>query len=139
MEINNENKAKFFALHLGQETISSATITPNLISTVLLGQENHSVKLKPLSQITDEEAVKVIMIGLGKDYKEFDGEPVAAVEYYKTSIVFDSNEADYLRSKGYALPFLGLTVEQMIEANWIKLTNSTISTKEKSALNVVKR
>lgn len=28
---------------------------------------------------------------------------------------------DYLRSKGYALPWMGLSVEEMVEAGWIKL------------------
>lgn len=27
----------------------------------------------------------------------------------------------YLQSKGYALPFMGYTVEELIEAGWIKL------------------
>lgn len=30
---------------------------------------------------------------------------------------------DYLRSKGYSLPWMGLSVESMIEAGWIKLIN----------------
>lgn len=28
---------------------------------------------------------------------------------------------DYIRSKGYALPWMGLSVEQQIEYGWIKL------------------
>lgn len=31
------------------------------------------------------------------------------------------NAYDYLRSKGYALPFMGLSVEKQIEYGWIKL------------------
>jgi len=31
---------------------------------------------------------------------------------------------DHLRSKGYALPWMGLSVDQMVEAGWIKLKNS---------------
>lgn len=30
---------------------------------------------------------------------------------------------DYLRSKGYAIPYMGLTVEKQIEYGWIKLTD----------------
>jgi hypothetical protein len=29
--------------------------------------------------------------------------------------------SDYLRSKGYALPWMGLSVEDMVEVGWIKL------------------
>lgn len=31
---------------------------------------------------------------------------------------------DYLRSKSYALPWNGITVEEMIEWGWVKLKNS---------------
>lgn len=32
-----------------------------------------------------------------------------------------SQVTDYLRSKGYALPYMGLSVEKLIEYNWVKL------------------
>lgn len=35
-----------------------------------------------------------------------------------------SSSYDYLRSKGYALPWMGLSVEEMIKAGWIKLIES---------------
>ncbi|WGQ15544.1 hypothetical protein [Sphingobacterium faecium] len=34
---------------------------------------------------------------------------------------------DFLRSKGYALPFMGLTVEKQIEYGWIKILESEVS------------
>jgi hypothetical protein len=32
-----------------------------------------------------------------------------------------SKECDYLRSKGYALPWMDLSVEDLVEYGWIKL------------------
>ena len=40
----------------------------------------------------------------------------------KTVIVI----TDYLRSKGYALPWMGLSVEEMIEYRWIKLKEKDV-------------
>lgn len=34
--------------------------------------------------------------------------------------------ADYLRSKGYALPWMGLSVEDLVNFGWIKLKNTDL-------------
>lgn len=39
-----------------------------------------------------------------------------------TPIVNSVEIIDYLRSKGYALPFMGLSVEKQIEYGWVKIT-----------------
>ena len=59
------------------------------------------IELKPLAQMSDED-------------KEHAYWPV-----YPTHVCVMN--IDYLRSKGYALPWLGLSVEEMIEAGWIKI------------------
>lgn len=33
---------------------------------------------------------------------------------------------DYLRSKGYALPFMGISVEEQVSKGWIKLKGGTV-------------
>jgi hypothetical protein len=38
---------------------------------------------------------------------------------FDTNIIIKSHQ--YLVSKGYALPYMGLSVEQLIEYGWIKL------------------
>jgi len=51
---------------------------------------------------------------------------LSAFETYKDDIKqkfyqFPTTAFDYLRSKGYALPFMGLSVEKQIEYRWVKL------------------
>lgn len=33
----------------------------------------------------------------------------------------ETSDSDYLRSKGYVLPYMDLSVEDLIEYNWVKL------------------
>jgi len=101
--------------------------------------------LKPLSSITDEDAIEVAeFMGLTEGDFEINHRPTdihidadsqeLTLFFEDCSIYFNdfnSDEAstgtdylsvyDYLRSKGYALPWMGLSVEQMVEAGWIKL------------------
>lgn len=41
-----------------------------------------------------------------------------------SSIEIDLEAYDYLRSLGFALPFAGRTVDELLEAGWIKLTDN---------------
>lgn len=88
------------------------------------------LELTPLSQITDEDAIEVGKLyeyagetrktqndcfkEVGKDYIEDTGADALALRIL-----------DYLRSKGYALPWLDTTVEEQIEYGWVKLKPST--------------
>jgi hypothetical protein len=111
-EINNENKAKFFALYWGQEILNDGIETGGNVGDC---EEEMFLLLKPLSSISDEDAEFIDL--QSEDYNEdgwFDGE---GIFYYWASV-----DVDYLRSKGYALPWMGLSVEEMVQADWIKLT-----------------
>lgn len=72
------------------------------------------LELKRLSEITDEDALKCwendTYIPSNEDIKE-----VKRLFLEMTSV-----NADYLRSKGYAVPYMGVSVEEMVELNWIK-------------------
>jgi hypothetical protein len=114
---------------------------------------NYRLELKPLSLISDEDKKVLVNIlftetinthiGLSKTcnpdfgfsfwvlglkeycfYWDFD---VICLEKGNGNYLPDSIKfiyaSDYLRSKGYALPWMGLSVEDMVEAGWIKLTN----------------
>ena len=147
-EINNENKVRFFALYLNQKVLCD-----NLRSGECLDKSwNWSHKdfwllLKPLFQISDEDAIEVAKIIV----KEFRHENFSHIEtncncgvYFKNGYiniypdfsflatlytgqsVYQGPESilyaeHFLRSKGYALPWFGLSVEEMIETSWIKL------------------
>jgi len=109
--------------------------------------DNDFIFLKPLSSITDEDAVKVAKIlhpnvkEWQKPYRERGNTWVDAdddSEYYLcfSEELFETqgnsfitygeflkvlSATDYLRSKGYALPFMNLSVEKQLEYGWIKL------------------
>lgn len=144
-ELNNENKAKFFALHffgtsfnyigsIGRDRfIGGISKNWNIIDENDGSEhriEGCVIKLNPLSYITDEDAIEVgKYLGFPqkhylKNGKAFIGELLKGkgmlfnYHPYKISFVFD-----YLRSAGYALRWMGLSVDEMIEAGWIKLTD----------------
>lgn len=90
--------------------------------------------LKPLSSITDEDALELHKISYPEDinHSVTGGFRILAcidnnIRNFKdgTEIVFKLlpglNTADYLRSKGYAISWMGLSVEQQIKYGWIKL------------------
>jgi hypothetical protein len=150
MENNLDNKARFFASNLGTtvhvlrtgivEHIGTLTglqqngndwyiqYKPNGSGSLCLASiEYCNLTLKPLSSITDEDLKGLFsLVGVlyvnGVPYTEF-----IPVEKLRSFILMPTfvprvDMGDYLRSKGYALPFMGLSVEKMIEYNWIKLT-----------------
>lgn len=115
MENTLENKAKFFAQYWGQEVLLWHQWTnPNerskIGSTPMRNPNGWSLSLKPLSLITDED-------------KEYIGYSESYIDMLKKCNVskIDSFVADYLRSKSCALPWMGLSVETMVEYGWIKL------------------
>jgi hypothetical protein len=154
-----ENKAKFFAQYFGQEIaeITKGSYTKKLGSIKVIDYDilksvglermlkiKYSLKLKPLSKISDEDAIEVARILHGEegDFKiVYNADSLTSVSafgrpcYAETIDIFwigdlryetaDSikilNAYDYLRSKGYAIPWLDLSVKDLIEYGWIKL------------------
>lgn len=128
--------------HLGG--IATVTIDSFHISRV------DCLELTSLSQITDEDAIEVAMIVTpvifersGKVFITRDSEEVqvrqklnvylTVIEFIEGAIyAYSEDESythnpnmvyaiDFLRSKGYALPWMGVSVEQQVEYGWIKL------------------
>lgn len=132
MEITLENKAKFLASHIGcrfyandcltilDDVRSSSEYPFGWIDT--LGQKIYTCKgsaiLKPISSITDDDYI-VLM------FKKYPYQPYSMFE--RKSICpehFNQEQIDALRGRGYALPFHDLSVDDMIEAGWVKLRTS---------------
>lgn len=63
------------------------------------------LELKPLSKITDEDREYCVSIGDGRIYKNF-----------------QQNQVDFLRSKGYAIPFMNFSVEDLVSFGWMQLS-----------------
>ena len=120
-----ENKAKFFAQYFGQEV---------LIANPHVNQKNpfkceqpfiyHNtdiawLELTPLSQISDEDAIEI-----SKFYPSFGSDIRNAVKelFQEWNVLELSIETgDFLRSKGYALHYMDLSVEDLVEYGWVKL------------------
>lgn len=83
------------------------------------------LELKPLSSITDEDAIEALRI-----FKEVDAsispENVAnpTLEEFKAQIegmIVIAQITDYLRSRGYALPAFGHSVDELVKEGVFKL------------------
>ena len=137
MDNTIENKARFFALYWGQEVgRKSLSYWTRYVEIDYINQmstsryaERYFLELKPISLITDEDLIAIESNLQGKG-THFTVEITADnyknhwVAKYGDNVMkgyFALKDFDYLRSKGYALPFMGLSVETMIEYGWIKL------------------
>ena len=102
-----ENKRKFFAQYWGQKILLHVIDVDDIL--LLLNNEidndikNWLLYLKPVSQISDEDA-----INLGYGY----------ASHLKSNL--DRN-IDQLRNLGYVLPWMDLSVEDLVEYGWVKL------------------
>lgn len=130
MENTIENKAKFIAFYWGQyvgmykfpfEEILQGMVDEKCFIDIAY------LVLTPLSQITDEDAIEVIKIlqsiGIGstamREPKEYLLNGSLMNQFGTFQLM--APVVDYLRSKGYALPWMGLSVEQLVEYGWIRL------------------
>lgn len=115
-----ENKAKFFAIYLGQRVMRCKTfnVTTGHGLSGLMNvdvnsetiKENWFLELKPLSSISKEDANEIFKMAI-----PYTGR-------YEITTIFNSSAiVDFLRSRGYALPWMGLSVDQLIEYGWVKL------------------
>lgn len=157
--MDNTLKAKFFACYLGQEVVYhesdncnfklteisyldlevgiwgdwSGGTHPQQSCNDLIGIDAVCLNLKPLSLISDEDAIelakfcgwsiedplhaKALILTLFR---------ISSNDHLKTQMMFDfsdiSSAVDKIRSMGYAYKWIGITVEQQVEKGWTKLT-----------------
>ena len=127
MELTLENKAKFMYQYWGQEVFKLQGLDKIYKSPYVEVLDEDHLLLKQLSSITDEDAIEVSKIVRNfytkeplfsiSEVKLFLSDWMSSVDFIALALYIN----DYLRSKGYALPWMGLSVEEMIEAGWIKL------------------
>jgi hypothetical protein len=118
-----ENKAQFLGHHIGCDIEWFREDDNQWIKAKLTASDfgfyvnkQFRVLLTPLSLISDED-VKEMYIGYEfalKSAKEF-------LESHNTIEILSQEEADYLRSKSYAIPFRDLSVEEYVNYGWAKL------------------
>ena len=127
MENNLENKSMFFAQYYGQNVKRS--YLPEQTSLQVIDREvfwighliiNGYLELKSLEDITEEDLNYCSQICFKNTRMTF----ASVKDYLEQNYLFGffmDEEVDYLREKGYAVKWRGLSVEKQIEYGWIKL------------------
>jgi len=130
MENTKFNKARLFAQYLGCANYSDGNYESEvkLVGFSTLQGSVEELKkgvllLKPLSAISDEDAIEVAKMYWGSNYSEFPlkTDKVGHSKLIMGTMATRTDISDYLRSKSYALPWNNLSVETMIEFGWITL------------------
>lgn len=140
MENTLENKAKFFAQYFGRTFITGIGGKSALswidIGYISLGTLSATLELKDMSNISPEDINYIIILleidkqPVDNDFLAFNKSLISYINYLflekkdiKSVILTVAfiHAVDYLRSKGYALPYMGLSVEKQVEYGWIKL------------------
>lgn len=134
MKNTPENKAKFFALYWGQKVLrfnfkdrrySKTLLSVNLDLKHVYITEG-ILELKDPLKIEDAHAAHIGIILNDYIVSAYQDD----LKYCKQIITRMINTRhrlsnieviDYLRLKGYAVPWMGLSVEQLLEYGWIKL------------------
>ena len=132
MENTWENKTKFFAMHWMQCIVTNEVMDnigfKTFVTHMNVGKEGYVLELKPLSLITDEDAFNIAKIhtkkNLQSDVQAYINDAKEHLNTFMPIGVLSIEMTDYLRSKGYALPFNGASVETLINYGWIKLATS---------------
>lgn len=145
MDNTIENKIKFFALYWGIGCIANDDFVwhgNETLETVLSASKGDLsgwyATLKSLKDITNEDfeyirplvgydnsegGIKLVKRWLTPLYKDYDDLNYFALTDSKPTLrVLDI--IDYLRSKGYALPWMDLSVEKQIEYGWVKIAKN---------------
>lgn len=138
MKIENtlENKSKFFAQYWYQDVfvfvpnMQTYKITKSRFNAETLKNPCY-LQLKPLESISDEDAIEVIGLvefklkqndkSSGYFGMSASGIFVDTLNVHGESYLIDKYNIDYLRSKSYALPWMGLSVQDLIDYGWIKI------------------
>lgn len=133
-----EMKEKYFAQHHGQKLMmygqgvlmQPKTVTGYRIDRMREGGYSYKeyLLLTPLDQISDEDAIEVATL-VYKDLHNWS--PKEQVKFGKDAVTdvlsgsfkFEKTLeiVDFLRSRGYALPWNGHSVEELIEAGYCQL------------------
>ena len=118
-------KCRFFAQYWGVKCMYVGGVGLVEIGTGgwNLKHPDFFLELKPLSKITDEDAIEVSNIWGSKVESKILGNIIAVrIGTKAESEVRNSiGVIDFLRSKGYALPFMDLSIEDLVSFGWVRL------------------
>ena len=108
-------KSRFFAQYWGQDVCQTKGGRYKLDEDCFPLWEKSYLELKLLSKITDEDAQEIqIITGANHLPKQ----PLIYACLKKSDAI---PVIDFLRSKGYAIPFMGYSVEDLVSFGWVQL------------------
>ena len=111
-------KCRFFAQYWGTKTMYVGGV--GLVEVGKVGwnlkHPDFFLQLKPLSKITDEDAISMYR-GLERNYESSN----QFLEDYKSIGFLEQSEVDFLRSKGYAVPYMEYSVDDLVKFDWVRL------------------
>lgn len=135
-------KTQFLALHLGQTVVytGKGRAMNKLGAEVILEPDNlylcaflpqRALRLKALSGITNEDCLKVYHMGFNVHRGHSDDQKIEQARYDLSEMGSVHNAErvgwhwldvwDYLRLRGYALPYAGYDVADLIQLGWVQL------------------
>ena len=116
--VQTDVKCRFFAQYWGTKTMYVGGV-----GLVEVGKGGWNLKhpdfflqLKPISKITDEDAISMYR-GLERNYESSN----QFLEDYKSIGFLEQSEVDFLRSKGYAVPYMEYSVDELVKIGWVQL------------------
>jgi hypothetical protein len=124
MENTQQNKEKFIAQYWGQKVLNRKrdgvyTLVTAKLSVYEILESDHLL-LRDLSSITDEELLDIYYIER-VEISTSDEQKIIIAKYWIMHSLFSYAITDYLRSKGFLVPFMDLSVEEIIEYGWAKI------------------
>lgn len=123
MEINKQllAKGRFLGLYYGQCIVVNPHGSGHWVVGMSFDYSETKLELKKLEDLTDEDVIKIPKRDI---FGRLDGMWTKAEEFLKENGIFcffTSEEADYLRSMSYAIPWMEFTVEDQVKNGWITL------------------
>ena len=132
MENTTENKLKFFAQYFGQRVLKNKNLNEPFNKDVVYDMLFDSyvnkhidffyIELRSIDSITDDECVE--LYDLLFDFPSAETHVFAKICKIKFLIEnedYSQTLTDFLRSKGFLVPFLNLTTDQILEFGWAKI------------------
>lgn len=127
-------KCRFFGQYF-EQIIAKETKYPNSptinTTTVLLINElsNYHLELKPLSKIADEDCILIFNKFYPNAIRYADAEKIydiknAIKSNFSEDVIIDEDfifYTDFMRSKGYAVPFMEYSVDDLVSFGWVRL------------------
>ncbi len=124
--MTKEEKDAFFAQYLGQKVfmVDPKAIVCQTVSPYFLDKnfDNPILSLHSLSEITEEEAIEAAKIfGLSKDNETSDIINFGIEVCLDDRHLADQKTIDYLRSRGFLLPFRQYSISDLLNEGVAKL------------------